>query len=724
MEKLFAPFPRFLHPLSGNRKGQEKLSRIIDSVSYPMEKGMAKAFILLLLGMLAFAFILPPALPAREEPAPAALQGGPEWLRGARVAGLEVGEALSDSALDERMGRLARQRVSVVRGECALESCVDDAVFSRRLALVGRVAAAAHRKGMRLVWYYPALSVVTPRVGERSGAMRALHPDWLQRNFDRRKGAGAGDRERLNYVAAEGRETAWMCPNSPYREWFFARVERLAATGIDGIWFGAAVFHSSAGVWPCSDPYCERTFFDETGCRFPSRLSMYDIGFKEWVLWRHRTLAAFLSEGAARARAVRGDLACVVESAACDHPANTLEGLDAAWLDEDLSVAWNLAPISDTTGMRQATERDWLSMMVTYKYCGGVSPGVPMAFCSAERDDDGQLVMAAALAAQCSPVETKVGSRTGSVGSDARTRLYGWVEKNRRDLFETKSDAPVALLYSPETRDFVDGIRQGGLYLTAGAPSPALAWQVPRPEASIVECDYLTEYKGWGMLLIRNHIPFDVIDARSIGEGELTRYRAVILPNLVCLSTESRDRVLDYVMEGGNMLITGEKAGGYSELGVKLKAGLWADLGKMGRLAQMETLFGSGRVVIRKDLPGKLFIYDRGERIAGPCLSYLRECGVRSLVSGRPPVYVQQYRRDGEVVLHLVNYGWVGGDERPVKSLSVEMRLPWDEGMPVRRIIASSPGSADVEIPFVLGEGGLEFSVGVSVNTLVRVEAE
>jgi hypothetical protein len=237
-----------------------------------------------------------------------------------------------------------------------------------------------------------------------------------------------------------------------------------------------------------------------------------------------------------------------------------------------------------------------------------------------------------------------------------------------------------------------------------------------------VQCDYLCEFKGWGMLLARHHIPFDILPANRVAEVDLSRYRALILPNLVCLSSETRDSILGYVMEGGNVLITGEKAGAYSEFGLKLRTGTWADIGKTDRRSRLETLYGKGRVAFIRELPGKLFIYDRGWHIADPCLAFLGESGVAPLIEGKEPLFVQLYRTDGAYIVHLINWGWKqAAGSRPVRARGT-MALPLPEGCEVARVVASAPGEQDREIPFTSANGEACFDVDVSVNLLVKVE--
>jgi hypothetical protein len=664
------------------------------------------------------------------------LQAGESWMKEARVAGVLFSELTPDYRIQSKLDVLVKEGVTVLQGCSALSYYTSDADFDRQMQFVTRITSYAHQRGLKVFWYFPTLESITPdgRLMKK-GTMLRDHPEWLQRPFDRRKGLKKktenedGDSivrefndELLSYYYGTRRthveandEDVWVCPNSPFRGYFLNRVEKLAATGIDGIWYDGPRFNTFYGLWNCACTHCQAKFRQDTGLGFPGETNFRRPLFRKWVEWRHKTLADFLNEAALRARAVRPEIRTMVEVVGCDNLGATREGLDAAWFGPNIDVAWKIEPISDTTGMRDAYTPDWLSMMVTYKFCGGAGPGEDtFAYSSGVQSDDGQLVMAIALAAQCRPYETRVPRIAASVGRNFRTEMFQWISLYSKELFDAMSQAPVALLYSPENRDYIDGTEDGGFYRTATPPTPAIKWWVRNRRMVLQDCTYLDEYKGWGMFLIRNHIPFDVITLKDLSKDGLARYRALILPNAVCISRETKDMLQAYASGGGHLVVTGGEAGRLDMTGALHPTSLWS----MGGDHERATM------LIDRCLPGKAFSAGKDGPGGEKALAFLKKAGVAPLISGSAPLYIEQYGMANMIILHVINYGWVGQKKLEVSNTAAAVTLPLAQGQAVKSVSISSPGEKGSwrGIPFTASQDAITFNVDVSINQLVKVE--
>ena len=75
------------------------------------------------------------------------------------------------------------------------------------------------------------------------------HPDWVQTSIDGKpnKFVGGGG---LVFWVDPGEESAWLCPSSPYVDYFNARVALLAKTAIDGLWGDVPLLSDIVGKWP------------------------------------------------------------------------------------------------------------------------------------------------------------------------------------------------------------------------------------------------------------------------------------------------------------------------------------------------------------------------------------------------------------------------------------------------------------------------------------------
>jgi hypothetical protein len=72
------------------------------------------------------------------------------------------------------------------------------------------------------------------------------------------------------------------------------------------------------------------------------------------------------------------------------------------------------------------------------------------------------------------------------------------------------------------------------------------------------------EYRGWFRMLTEHHILFDVIQPKQLDHSDLTRYKAVLLPNVVGLNMEQSQALDDFALNGGIVIATGRTGQGFS----------------------------------------------------------------------------------------------------------------------------------------------------------------
>jgi len=151
---------------------------------------------------------------------------------------------------------------------------------------------------------------------------------------------------------------------------------------------------------------------------------------------------------------------------------------------------------------------------------------------------------------------------------------YMAFHRDRRDLFRrTRQAHDVAIYYSERTRS-----------LNCGTP---------------IVTSLLTND-----VLMRGHVPFGFLLAAR--REELSQFRAVVLPEVECLSDAEAAALGEYVKAGGGLLILGANTGLYTELRAlrtanALAAALGLDWGESS--SAFATCVGSGRVAY---LPGLL----------------------------------------------------------------------------------------------------------------------
>src|SRR5262249_37435002 len=133
------------------------------------------------------------------------------WLARARVAGSEVHAEMSDSEIMQNLSIFADQKVSVIEADSDLSRLLTDKQFEAEIALMRRYCGMAHQLGIKVVWYYPTLEVLSPNVTRGMPSMAGTHWTWVQRGLDGTPNVFIGSQEpdagdrRVHWVA-EGTE--------------------------------------------------------------------------------------------------------------------------------------------------------------------------------------------------------------------------------------------------------------------------------------------------------------------------------------------------------------------------------------------------------------------------------------------------------------------------------------------------------------------------------------
>ncbi|MEA4831430.1 MAG: beta-galactosidase trimerization domain-containing protein [Oscillospiraceae bacterium] len=67
---------------------------------------------------------------------------------------------------------------------------------------------------------------------------------------------------------------------------------------------------------------------------------------------------------------------------------------------------------------------------------------------------------------------------------------------------------------------------------------------------------FQSEFFGISDMLFRNHTQFAIIDETNILNGDLSKYKTIILPNTICLDDKAIETIKQYVENGGNLIAT------------------------------------------------------------------------------------------------------------------------------------------------------------------------
>ena len=660
-----------------------------------------------------------------------------DWPYQATVAATELDFEMTDREVFDKLDSLKAQRANVLLVESVLADFLTETRSDSEMAFISRVTRISQPLGVRLLWYYPSLEVLSPiGTAARQETMFTQHPDWVQ--YDIAADYSSLDALSENVleedVAEPGItriERSWMCHLSPYRDFYFARIQKFAAAGVDGIWVDKTLFSNDFdGIFmPCSNPFCRQKFETDTGFPFPTTAdtASFSPGFRRWLIWRHTELSQFLVDIRNAARAVNPAIEIVVDVPTLDHNNTTAQALDLTYLGQvdGITAAWQIPLLSENNAMRNGLPDDWLSFIAMNKYGRGISglerPG--WVFTRGLDLNDAELVMAEGIASQLNPFHTGLLERT-TINDSTRTtpqfraRMFSLVDDYRDAIFSSSSAARIALVYSSSSRDFAD-FREGlAAFVTTDPPNNDPTWwtvgnENDRLADGVLTTSYIAEYRGWVKALVENHVPFDIIPIQSVDAQLAQQYQVLIMPNPISLSNEKGLIIDNYVSGGGGILVTGSTPFLLNEFGIPFLNPLSAKL-----LAPNPT------VLYSLPLLGKALLDTLDAQQAIQLLLNQVPASTKVITTDAPEtIHLQLYKYGQKYLLHGTNFNALTGDFEPLpETFSVSLQLP--ETGTANDVTVVSPDEANNlgAVAFLSPSGGqVTFDMTVGLYSLAIV---
>jgi hypothetical protein len=496
----------------------------------------------------------------------------PGWVRSARIAGLSLTPAMTDAEVEALVVQRAAENVSVVELDSGLSYYLDDAGFDAQVAFLDRVAARVHAHGMNAVIYYPSLEVVTTNGETLAHSMYKDHPDWIQVSIDGTPNVFYGSKE---HWVRPGEESAWLSPNSAYRDYFLGRVRKLAGTGLDGIWADVPIYLDTGTPWADASPPASAAFRAWTAARGlgggaglapPAAVNFADPVFRSWLEWRHDNLGAFIEDIRSAVVAVKPSFVTVVESFPVDDMDGTAVGLDGAYRRDgrNLIRVWEVDSVSNTNAMQWSTIEDFSVKIGMFKWARAAEHGNPAwVFSYGNQAPDARLVLGAAAAAGVSPFECKTPDMTTTVDTSMRTSWFGFLRDHSAELLDQPRLAQVGVWFSSATRDYQDFPEGGefGLYLNTRPPVSDPDWWASSAQDSALPKPHLAGWRGAAHALFQLAIPFRAVLDPGEPAAEIAGLPLVWLPDVGAISDASAAMLDAYVSGGGVLLATGRVPG-------------------------------------------------------------------------------------------------------------------------------------------------------------------
>lgn len=395
--------------------------------------------------------------------------------------------------------------------------------------------AQAHRRGIRVIVYFN-VHWYTVKFGQR-------HPEWRQIREDG---------QPLDGVYDNGAD---FCLNTPWREWCFRILRDLAAYGIDGIFYDGPVYRADT----CYCTHCRAKYRAARNEEMPSKRTRQGAAFKRLLDFQTASMAEFLRDSRAVLRSMNPGIAFYMNGG--------VRG--ANWATARLNRA--LVEHQDILGSEGGFIYGDLTRMpmwkpgLTARLLETQAGGKPTVIFSAASHKPWTFTLLPAPEVRLLYADTIANNASVWMGitqfdmkqpeMKAVAAMNRFIAANGGYYTGSRSAANAAIVWSDTSANHYEG-------------SPAQMIDIDRvPQRSAIG-NVDAEFNGLAEALIRAHVPFDVIDDVTLEREPLSRYQAIFLPNVACMSDASAARLKQYVEAGGHLFATFETSL-YDETGVR-----------------------------------------------------------------------------------------------------------------------------------------------------------
>ncbi len=673
----------------------------------------------------------------------------PDWAKSGRVAGFSIQSDADDLTIEAGIIRLKNQNVSIIELDTSLSQYWTDEEFQQEVNFIVKVANYAHTHGMKIVVYYPALEVITPNGEILSQSAAKDHPEWLQIGINGTPNVFYGSQEDWVPPLAE---SAWMSPNTGYKDYFTARVKKLASeASVDGIWMDVPLYCDTGSQWSDMGPAAKTAFEswskeqghnEGNGFTLPTEANINNLSFRMWLEWRHINLANFIDDVRKEAILSNPDWLFVTEVYPTDYMDTLWTGLDGARLkkEDNFIKVWEVDTVSNGKAMKFASKEDFSNLIAMYKYTRGVDRELPSwGFTYGFEIEDAGLGIGAAIATKTIPFETKTPIMTQTVDGELRTKWYGYIKEREEQLFKTNRLSRVGIWFSSSTREYYDYAKGGkyGMYMEEQPPSADDEWWAQFAGASLRKLPHTSAWRGAAHGLHQLGIPYKcVVDPTE--STDLDNVQVLLMPSVACLSESKVAEISAFVHAGGTLIATGVLPGTFDEYGSqRTTSALDSLFGFGGKVVSGPRMmeYGSGVAIYRPDIKASdLFTLEGGntalaDSTLGKLEQLLRIHTTDDIITDLPKgVYLElsEVTQNNRQYLYVLNYS---GALQPMqiapKTLPIQYRIP--EGFEVKNVSISSPEASaqnqDLSIPFALtNKRYVGFEVNVEQFAMVTIQ--
>lgn len=322
--------------------------------------------------------------------------------------------------------------------------------------LAETIITEAHRLGVQVFFYFSGTEIETPDANDpNTPDIAAIHPDWLQIDQNGEPMSfRPGDLDL--FWLEDGNADDRMTPLSEgFREEIYARAERLAQLGADGIFVDVPYFFVEGNRWGDFSENSAAAFRQATGLDLPYNLEEDGVIYYRWIDWRHQVWEDFFSGLRRRVQAANPDTQVIVEEFPGADPYGSIEtGLDPASIGPSVDIiAHEYSHLQEEGGASQFELADWQHTRDVYKWYQGM-PAQNWSLCYATNPPDSRALAAITYLHQLTFWETQTPMMVDTTTSLTwRRELLAWVARNLDNLNSVQPAAQVAVVLSSRARD-------------------------------------------------------------------------------------------------------------------------------------------------------------------------------------------------------------------------------------------------------------------------------
>ncbi len=507
-----------------------------------------------------------------------------DWTRTARIVtpydDPEVMER-DDWEWEELIDQAVADGANVILDwSCASDGweCLTGPGLDAALEEIAARAAYVHTRhpGVRYIMYVGPLEAVTEGVdvdlngvvdpGQEARSLALQHPDWAQVGIDGRPAVFYGSLPEMPFWVCETCEDVWLSPAHPeFRRLTLEKAARLAASGLDGLWFDVPFLLYDFGAnwqaqWADLSPAARDLFHQQTGLTLPApplEPNWEDPVWQEYVAWRYRLIRDFVGEYAQTVHAVNPDFRLIMETSVTLGPFSTQHAASPL----DLPLVSNLTA-HEVGGLERPAQYyralDFLAQILALRQVDAAfgQPAWLLSYVEAGHPDtlaQARLHAGLVLGAGFNYYTSGDEGMSRLVDPAFRPQLFGWIADHEALLYpaEAQPYADLAVLYSQPTIDY-------------------------RDRAEWDYSDRTDSFYGALEILLESHLPFTVLSQRQL--DRLDEFSVLLLPQVEALSQAEAAAIRDWVQRGGKLLAVGEETGLYDERGNPRPDSALADL--------------------------------------------------------------------------------------------------------------------------------------------------